>query len=82
MSEIDLTPDWMDWKESARRWCWNRRWTMRGADLPLAPSQRGLTEVRVRQLRDPGIFEENGETYLLYSVAGEAGIAIARLHGL
>ena len=82
VSEIDLTPDWMDWKESAPSLVLEPEMDYEGADLPLAPSQRGLTEVRVRQLRDPGIFEENGETYLLYSVAGEAGIAIARLHGL
>jgi hypothetical protein len=39
----------------------------------------------VRQLRDPAIFEEDGRRYLLYSVAGEQGIAIGefrrRLHG-
>jgi len=38
--------------------------------MPLGP---------VRQLRDPGIYRENGKTYLLYSVAGENGIAIAEL---
>jgi hypothetical protein len=32
------------------------------------------------QLRDPAIFEDDdGRTYLLYSVAGESGIAIAEL---
>jgi hypothetical protein len=35
---------------------------------------------RVRQLRDPALFEEEGRTYLLYSVAGESGIAIAEIH--
>jgi len=30
-------------------------------------------------LRDPAIFEEYGRIYLLYSVAGESGIAIAEL---
>jgi hypothetical protein len=33
----------------------------------------------VRQLRDPAIFREDGRTWLLYSVAGENGIAIAEL---
>lgn len=33
----------------------------------------------VRQLRDPAILEEGTDRYLLYSVAGEQGIAIARL---
>jgi hypothetical protein len=35
--------------------------------------------VPVRQLRDPAIYQEDGRTYLLYSVAGEHGIAIAEL---
>ena len=82
VSEIDLSPDWMDWRESEPVLVLEPEMDYEGADLPLEPSQRGLTEVRVRQLRDPGIFEENGETYLLYSVAGEAGIAIARLNDL
>ena len=82
VSQIDLTPGWMDWKESAPSLVVEPETDYEGADLPLEPSQRGLTEVRVRQLRDPAIFEENGESYLLYSVAGEAGIAIAKIHDL
>lgn len=34
---------------------------------------------RVRQLRDPGIFFENGKTYLLHSIAGESALAISEL---
>jgi hypothetical protein len=34
---------------------------------------------RVRQLRDPGIFKESGRTHLLYSIAGESGLAIAEV---
>jgi hypothetical protein len=30
-------------------------------------------------LRDPGLYEEDGVLYLLYSVAGEFGIALARV---
>ena len=52
-----------------------------GAELPAAPSSRGLVMEKVRQLRDPAIFKEGNDTYLLYSVAGEQGIAIARLEG-
>ena len=82
VSEINLTPHWMDWRESEPSLVLAPETDYEGADLPLEPSQRGLTEVRVRQLRDPAIYEENDETYLLYSVAGEAGIAIARLYDL
>jgi len=35
--------------------------------------------VPVNQLRDPTIYQENEETFLLYSVAGEGGIAIAKV---
>ena len=50
-----------------------------GADLPVRPSRRGSINVPVNQLRDPAIFEEDGAVYLLYSVAGERGIALARV---
>ena len=33
-------------------------------------------------LRDPAVFREGGRTYLLYSVAGESGLAIADVSGL
>lgn len=48
--------------------------------LPLKPSVRGAARSPVRELRDPAIFVEAGRTYLLYSVAGESGIAIAEVH--
>jgi hypothetical protein len=50
-----------------------------GAGLPLAPSERGWAPHPVRQLRDPAIYREGKRTYLLYSVAGERGIAIAEI---
>ncbi len=50
-----------------------------GGRLALAPSRRGLVSGPVRQLRDPAIYREDGRTYLLYSVAGEHGLAIADL---
>ena len=52
-----------------------------GIGLPLAPSVRGLSVEPVRQVRDPGVFEEDGTPYLLYSVAGEQGIGAARISG-
>jgi hypothetical protein len=33
----------------------------------------------VNELRDPAVFEEGGRIYLLYSVAGERGIALAEV---
>ncbi|MBX7123374.1 MAG: hypothetical protein K1X42_14700 [Opitutaceae bacterium] len=55
-----------------------------GADLPLAYSRGGSTIKygynRVRELRDPMVFREGDDAWLLYSVAGEYGIGLAKLH--
>lgn len=50
-----------------------------GAGLPVAPSQRGAALGHEHAVRDPALYEEDGRLYLLYSVAGERGIAMARL---
>tara|TARA_Y100000592_G_scaffold1325_1_gene2084 strand:+ start:880 stop:2427 length:1548 start_codon:yes stop_codon:yes gene_type:complete len=48
------------------------------ANLELRPSYFGGGVGN--ELRDPCIYEENGKKYILYSVIGECGIAIAELH--
>jgi hypothetical protein len=47
--------------------------------LPNLPSEAGDVKGAVRQIRDPGVFEEAGRTYLFYAVCGEQGIAAAEL---
>ena len=44
MAEIDLTPDWMEWRESEPVVVLEPEMDYEGADLPLEPSLRGLTE--------------------------------------
>ena len=51
-----------------------------GADKPNEPSIRSTAYGHVNQLRDPAIFEEDGNVYLLYAVAGESGIGLAQVH--
>jgi hypothetical protein len=78
-SRVALEGDWRSWRagpaidvlEPVEPW--------EGAELPLESSARGWVDDPVRQLRDPAIFQEEGHAYLLYSVAGESGIAIAAL---
>ena len=79
LSTIDLASDWTNWRESEPATVLEPELEYEGADLPIEPSVRGWAPERVRQLHDPAIFRDNGETYLLYSVAGEYGLAIARL---
>ena len=80
VSTIDLRANWMNWQESPPRSVVHPQEAYEGADLPLEPSQRGAIHQQAHQLRDPAIFEEDGRVYLLYSVAGESGIAIAELY--
>ena len=58
--------------------------TWEGTDLPLAYSRGGSTikygDNRVRELRDPAVWREGGTAWLLYSIAGEAGLGIVNLH--
>ena len=79
LATIQLTPDWMAWKASEPVSVLKPEMAYEGADMPLEPSKRGWIAEPVHQLRDPAIFREDGRTYLLYSVAGEHGIAIAEL---
>lgn len=76
---IDLTHEWSRWRADAPVSVILPEQEYEGADFPLEPSQRGAIHRRARQLRDPAIFQEDGRTWLLYSVAGESGIAIAEL---
>jgi hypothetical protein len=79
LSIVDLSGDWKSWRTGEPIDVLYPELDWEGADLPLRPSVRDAINVRVRQLRDPGIYEEDGRTWLLYAVAGESGIAIAEL---
>jgi hypothetical protein len=81
MSEIRLTPDWSTWRAAEPVDVLAPERDYEGADRPLEVSEWAAARGRVRQLRDPGIFTEDGKTFLLYSIAGESGIAIAELPG-
>lgn len=80
VSTIDLAPDWRSWTASAPKLALRPEHAYEGANQPKSPSVRGLVNGPVCQLRDPAIFEEHGRTFLLYSVAGEHGIAIAEIN--
>ncbi len=76
---IDLGHDWSKWKISKPEMLLSVETEYEGVDCVIEPSERGSVHKPVHQLRDPCILEEEGKTYLLYSVAGENGIAIAEL---
>ena len=78
-STIALSGDWMDWRQSDPVEVLRPEFDWEGANAPLEPSIRSTAYGQVNQLRDPAIFVEDGSAYLAYAVAGESGIALARV---
>jgi hypothetical protein len=79
LSTMDLGGDWASWRASAPVDVLQPEAAYECTHLPNAPSVGGDVKGPVRQLRDPGLFEEGGRTYLFYSFCGEQGIAAAEL---
>jgi hypothetical protein len=78
-SQVDLRPDWTEWTATAPTEVLRPETAYEGADLPLARSRGGMSAGRERALRDPAILDDDGQLYLYYTVAGEVGIAVARV---
>ena len=74
-----LTSDWSIWRASRPVDVLRPEEPYEGTDMPLATSLPDEARGRVREVRDPAIFEEAGRAYLIYSIAGESGLAIAEL---
>jgi hypothetical protein len=79
LSRIDVSGDWLGWKEGPATEVLRPERSWEGADAPLVPSIRSTAYGQVNQLRDPAILEDAGRVYLFYAVAGESGIAVAEL---
>lgn len=78
--EVDLSEGtWKTWKASAPQEVLKPETEYEGAHLPIEVSTKGSSKSPVNQLRDPAIFIDNNEVYLYYSIAGEFGIAVAKL---
>jgi hypothetical protein len=79
LSEVRMSGDWTGWRGSEPETVLSPEKQYEGTDRPLEVSRPDEAPGRVRQLRDPAIFREDEKTYLLYSVSGESGLAIAEL---
>ena len=79
-SMVDLSGGFGHWRVTGTEAVHAPQLDWEGAGLPLAPSRRGALAAPAHQLRDPFVFEDtDGASYLLYAVAGESGIGLARL---
>lgn len=82
MTTIDLRGDWTSWRVSDPMPVLQPETAYECRDLPDAPSEPGDVEERVKQIRDPFVFDDDGRTYLFYAICGEQGIAAAAITGI
>ncbi|MFO7898944.1 MAG: hypothetical protein R6V58_07775 [Planctomycetota bacterium] len=78
LSTVKLTDDWTEWTASKPIDVLRPEKEYEGIEYKLRPSRWG-SGTKVQELRDPCIFEEDGQVYLFYTIAGEMGIAMAEL---
>ena len=79
-ARLDLTANWREWKVTASEDVVGPEREWEGAKLPVTASKAGEVKGLENALRDPAVFvDTDGRRYLLYSVAGESGIAVAEL---
>lgn len=79
LSTIDVSGDFSQWKETEPIEVLRPERDYEGGNLPVEKSLRSCVDHRVNQLRDPAIYLEGDDVYLVYAVAGESGLAIARI---
>jgi len=77
-STVALHDDWNQWKASKPVEVMRPQMVYEGNQYPISPSKKGKA-IKVCQLRDPYVFEENGALYLFYTISGEMGIAMAEI---
>lgn len=78
-SHVTLEPRYKNWTATPSETVLEPEYPYEGAGEQTGPSKPGPVYDSVRQLRDPDIFVEGEDKYLLYTVAGESGIAIAKI---
>lgn len=78
LSHADMLGDPAGWKFSEPVSLLKPGEPWEGVGRPVRPSRAGLAKGPVHELRDPALFVEGDTIYLLYSTAGEGGLAIAK----
>ncbi len=77
---IDLSEDWTAWGPvTPPQEVLRPEQPYEGSDRRMRASRLGAAAGPENAVRDPAIFAEGGRTYLVYSVAGETGLAVAEL---
>ncbi len=79
-SVVDLSEgSWKSWTASPPEEVLQPKESYEGVGLPIKKSVNGYAKEKVHELRDPALLIDKRGVYLYYSVAGESGIAVAKL---
>ena len=78
-TEVELNTDPQSWLAGPPDTVLAPQRDYEGARQPVRSSQGGGSYAPEHALRDPYVFEDDGRLYLYYAIAGEQGIAGARL---
>ena len=74
--------DWADWRFRPVNDLLRPAAGWEGGDLPMRPSIMGTAMNRLNELRDPVLFNDNGDVYMAYCGGAESGIGIAKVDRL
>ncbi|MDG2257429.1 MAG: hypothetical protein P8L68_02925 [Paracoccaceae bacterium] len=79
IAEVDTSGDWNEWLIENPQELLKPERDYEGSELPLVASRADIAPAPAHQLRDPAFYVEEDRVYMVYAVAGEAGLAIAEL---
>ncbi len=80
VSTVDLGPvDWNEWYATEGVELLRPELPWEGSELPVQPSIRGELDLAAHELRDPYVYVEGDEVWLLYTGAAEQAIGLARI---
>ena len=81
-STIDISLPWHHWYATEGQVILKPKFDWEGANLPISNSTVGGLTKQEHALRDPFLFEQNEEIYMLYAGGGETCIGIAKLSSI
>jgi beta-xylosidase len=80
MSTVSLQGDWHEWSASSPVEILRPEAEYECIQFLIKPSKKKGGGIKVQQLRDPAIFhDDDNQSYLIYSVTGEMGLATAEI---
>lgn len=79
LATVNMKPPSFFWKASNFIELLKPEKEYEGANLPLQKSSRSAINIPINQLRDPYVYQEGENYYLLYAITGERGIALAKI---